>query len=37
MNPWPGEGYGAFTYAYVKMKTGDHTWTFETSASQLRG
>ena len=27
MNPLPGEGYGTFTYAYVKRKVGHHTWT----------
>jgi hypothetical protein len=27
MNPWPGTGYGIFTYSYVKRKVGDHTWT----------
>jgi hypothetical protein len=27
MNPMKGEGYGIFSYTYVKKKAGDHTWT----------
>ncbi len=27
MNPWPGDGYGVFTYDSVKRTVGDHTWT----------
>lgn len=27
MDPWPGNGYGTFTYSYVKKKAGHHEWT----------